>query len=108
MKIEIIRRKKLLHDLERHDVVSRSAIKTVRNEGFGELIAICDVYSAVGRRAYSVNRLNEENLSLPSEAKDRDERAAIIESIVRYEIRTTAFGRTALKNLSDYCFSDKK
>ncbi len=97
--------KKLIRDLEKSKVVSKNAIEMINDQHFGELIAICDVYSAAGSRAYSGKRLAEEDLGHPNHARSREENASMLESIVKYEINTTNLGRQALKFLSEYYIS---
>lgn len=95
--------KEMLNELSDLDVVQSESLCLAETEGYGELLAICDVFSAISAsRAYSKNRLASEHLDDPSDKSSAITKAEAIGAVVEYELRLSKMGAVALNHLIDY------
>ena len=83
------------------NVIKAEALQLVEENGFGELLAVCDVFSAIcSNRPYADNRLSDENFVNPSTLTDAIDRADTIRSIVDYELDLSPIGSNELDLLT--------
>lgn len=87
-------------------ITSKKYLDIVNDKGYGELFAVCDVYSAVSSgRVYSKRRLENESLISPKEISDKLQKCESIDKIVRFEIDLSETGENGLNKLAEYYFS---
>lgn len=93
----------ILNGLSSSNIVQSESLSLVEAEGYGELLAICDVFSAISdSRAYSKGRLASEHLDDPSNKSNTTAKAEAIRAVVEYELKISKMGAVALDHLTDY------
>jgi len=92
-----------LKQLSDSNVVNSRSLLQVKTKGYGELLAVCDVFSAISTgRPYSHKRLASENMPDPVFATDTRIKASVIEYSVGRELNLSSMGNIALRHLSDF------
>jgi len=93
----------VLEGLSNSNIIQSESLSLVEAEGYGEMLAICDVFSAISAsRAYSKGRLASERLDDPSNKSSATAKAEAIGAVVEYELKLSKMGAVALNYLTDY------
>lgn len=88
-------------------VVDAPTLLAVKKDGRGELVAVCDVFSALSSsRPYIPSRLEKEGLPNPADVSEPIARISVIEFDVRRELRLSNFGDAALRHLSNFLMNE--